>query len=338
MAEEFIDDIIGDAEAPKTETEIATELQETEIVGANKVITAKTDKTLKPDDSKIQMGSEATPDVVQPLDKDKAPEVVVEVDAVKELAGQLGWREDHQGDDAVDAKTYILKSKDIQKSMSQHNKDLKDQLQSLGGSVEALKKHNESVYQAEVKRLTGEVDSLKKERRAAIELADVIKVDELDKQINDKQKDLDAPKPVDLQEQNTTDNPVYDEWVKDNDWYLKDNEMASFADTVAQQYTGAPLDRVYKIVRNKVQEVFPDKFEVIKAPDNKQLEPDNKQLEPVKTPVGPKSPVESSSAKIIKGSFTKTDLTSDQLQIMNQFVKGGIMTEEQYINDIAKMQ
>ena len=340
MAEEFIDDIISSSEVPKTEAEMAADIQGPDAAKAAEVNKATTfdkatEKQPESDDAKTQMGSEATPDGAKGDDKTSTPEI----DAVKELAAQLGWREDHTGDDAVDAKTYILRSKDIQKSMSQHNKDLKDQLQGLNGSVEALKQHNESVYKSEVKKLEGEVVALKKERNAAIELADVAKVEELDKQIDDIQKDINAPKPEDKKTQ-TTNNPAYNEWVKDNDWYLTDDEMAAFADTVAQQYAGAPLERVYKLVRNKVQEVFPDKFEATvvdtKVVDTKVV--DTKVVDPDKPPVGPNSPVESSSTKGNEGSFTKADLTLDQMQIMNQFVRGGIMTEEQYVNDIAKMQ
>jgi hypothetical protein len=320
--EEFIDDIVGSAETPKTEMEMAAEIQ-----GSESAASKTSEKQVETDDAKSKMGSEATPDESQDGEGKSS-----EPDAVKELAAQLGWREDHTGEDAVDAKTYILKSKDIQKSMSKHNKDLKDQLQALGGSVEALKEHNDSVYKAELKRLEGEVASLKKERRDAIELADVDKVEALDKQIDDIQKDINAPKPTDKAKQTTVDNPAYDTWIKDNQWYLDDDDMAKFADTVAQQYKGAPLDRVYAIVRNKVQEVFPDKFESAKIPEKKEAD----SVKP--PPVGPKSPVERSSAKGSEASFTKADLTSDQLQIMNQFVRGGIMTEEQYINDIAKMQ
>jgi len=90
----------------------------------------------------------------------------VKTSSIEEIATQLGWRADHTGEDSVDAATYILRSKDIQKSMSKHNKDLKDQLSVLNGSVEALKSHNEKVYQAEVKKLQAEIADLKKERKA----------------------------------------------------------------------------------------------------------------------------------------------------------------------------
>jgi len=308
MAEEFIDDIIASPVASKSEAEMVAELKDAtgEKVVDNKSTDVKIETTSAEAQDKQVKGNDLSD--------------------VKELATQLGWREDHTGDDAVDAVTYILRSKDIQKSMSQHNKDLKEQLQALNGSVSALKSHNESVYKAEVKKLESEIVALKKERRDANEFADVDKVEALDKQIDEKQKDIDAPKVDDKQPSTVINNPVYDAWIKDNAWYLEDDAMAKFADTVAQQYAGAPLDRIYSMVRNKVQEVFPDKFASTKKPDS------------VKTPVGPKSPVEGSSAKGSNVSFTKADLTPDQMQIMSQFVSGGIMSEEQYINDIAKMQ
>jgi len=315
MAEEFIDDIIDSSVIPKIENEMINAIQGADVIKV-------------PEKAIVTMGSEATP-----AESQDVKTTGNELPGVEDLATQLGWRKDHTGEDAVDAVTYILRSKDIQKSMSQHNKDLKEQLQALNGSVSALKAHNENVYKAEVKKLESEIVELKKERKAAIELADVDKVEELDKQIDEKQKDIDAPKSTDKQTDSSNVNSIYTEWVKDNQWYLTDDEMAKFADTIAQQYAGAPLERLYKIVRTKVQEVFPDKFESNET-DNKGKE----TVKSVKAPVGPKSPVEGSSIKGNNVPFTKADLTADQMQIMSQFVRGGIMTEEQYINDIAKMQ
>ena len=299
MSEEFVEDIIiGSNNAPVEENNSASaENSEQETTSENSSQDANTD----------QSNDELS---------------------LKDIATQLGWREDYTGEDAVDAATYILRSKDIQKSMGKHNKDLKDQLNLLNGSVEALKQHNEKVYQSEVKRLQAEIAGLKKERKAAIELADVEKVEALDSQIEDLQKDIATPKTDD--KSSVTSNQVYEEWVKDNQWYITDPEMAQYADAVAQNYVGAPLERIYSLVRSKVQEVFPEKFEVSKPNQN------TNSSEP--KPIGPTSPVERPANKGASTGFTKADLTPDQIAIMNQFVRGGIMTEEQYINDIAKMQ
>ncbi len=299
MPEEFIDDIIS--------SENSTEALKEEITSANDI----PDGDILPEE-----GQEP---VVSPT--------------IEDLASQLGWKPDHNGENFVDAATYILRSKEIQDSMKDHNKDLKSQLHNLQGSVDALKEHNERVYKAELSRMQGEIARLKKERKAAIETADVDKVDELDQEISGLEKNLNAPQP----KPGPITNPIYDEWVKDNTWYLTNNEMAAYADTVAQQYAGAPLERLYPLVRQKVAEVFPEHFQQSNTHQPGTLA--NPGKPEIKTkPVGPASPVERGQKGSQNNSFTKADLTPEQMSIMSQFVKSGIMTEEQYIKDIAKLQ
>jgi hypothetical protein len=314
MAEEFVQDIISAAAITNSSsTEAATTSDK-----AGEVVEA------------AKSGDDQSSNQTKPTERKADSDQTKSAPSVEELAAQLGWRADHVGEDAVDAATYILRSKDIQKSMSKHNKDLKETLSTVQASVNALKEHNERVYQADVKRLSAEIAALKKERRSAIELADVEKVESLDAQIEEKQKDIDVPKISKSTTSETAANPVYDEWVKDNQWYLEDDDMAVYADKVAQNYVGAPLEKIYLMVRQRVQEVFPEKFAVAKpAAATKE----------VKTPIGPVSPVDKgSNNKGNASSFTKADLTPEQINIMNQFVRSNIMTEEQYIKDIASMQ
>lgn len=260
------------------------------------------------------------------------------VETIESLAKQLGWSPDHKGDAYVDAATYILKSRDIQDSMRDHNRDLKNQLSSMQGSIEALKQHNERVYRADVKRLQNELAELNQKKKAAVELADVDTVNALDAQIDSVKQSINEPAP---QQQVPSSNPIFDDWVKDNQWYLTDPTMAGYADQVAQQYVGAPADRIYKAVRNKVAELWPEKFEQPKQ-DNPQSLANVTNTEPSKVekpkPMGPVSPVEGTTHANNAPKFSKADLTPDQLSIMKQFTGAGIMTEEQYINDIAKLQ
>ena len=314
MAEEFVQDIIMAAEATDGSS---TEATETTGHISKSVVVAKSGDDQSSNQTKTPNGN---------ADSDQTK---IEP-SVEELAAQLGWRADHVGEDAVDAVTYILRSKDIQKAMSKHNKDLKENLSAVQASVNALKEHNEKVYQTEVKKLTAEIETLKKERKSAIELADVDKVEELDAQIEAKKNDLVAPKINDSSKAGAVENPVYDEWIQDNQWHLEDNELAQFADSVAQNYVGAPLPRIYALVRQKVQEVFPEKFTTVKSATVANV---------ATKPIGPVSPVDKgSNNKGATTSFSKADLTPDQVSIMNQFVRGGIMSEEQYIKDIASMQ
>lgn len=320
MTEEFISDII--AEATNETTESAP--SETTIV----------DETLPETDAISE------PDTTSETETEPEPEAQPEdqSQSVEALATQLGWSADHQGPNSVDAATYILRSREIQDSMKERNDSLKGQISNLQTSIDALKEHNERVYQADLNTKQAQIEALQKEKRSAVELADVDKVDEIESKINSIQKDLNQPKP----EQAPSTNPAFDSWVKDNQWYLTDNDMAQYADTVAQQYIGAPPERIYSLVRAKVAEVFPDKFENKDTEQSEQapttLANVNQKQSAKTKPVGPASPVESAKTTGQTQTFSKSDLSQEQLSIMRQFAQAGIMTEDQYIKDIAKLQ
>jgi hypothetical protein len=318
MAEEFIDDIIKEVDG---ETEVISKDALTQDLESKVVKEGEDKKVAEPSSSD---GDEVvvSKEQVAELKENQTPA------EIESLAEKLGWNKDFQGPEKVDAATYILKSREIQDTMKEHNKDLKGQIAALQNSIKAIQEHNEKVYKAEVKKLESDLAKLKKEKLEAIELADVAKVTELDDQIEALQKDLSKPKEERTQSVNV--NPVYDEWIKENEWYEQDDEMAIFADNVAEQYKGAPLERLYSIVRQKVQEVFPDRFENVSQSSKPVKEQDK--------PIGPSSPVEKGGGRENKNNFSVNDLTPEQRDIMRQFVKTGVMTEKQYIADIAKMQ
>lgn len=249
------------------------------------------------------------PAEIEKVSVEEAPLEKQEPGEVETLATEIGWRSD--GD--LNAKDYILKSRDIQDTMRDHIKTQKQQLGDLGSTVAELKTHNERVYRAEIKQKDAEIKSLKKERNEAIEEGDVEKVDELDEQINGLKEEIveeTAPIPV---------SKDFGEWAKKNEWYKNDQEMADYADTIADQNPGAPFKRVAALVELKVKEMFPDKFK-------------SKKIIP------PPSPVESGGKRIAAAKFTKSDLTDSQKDIMSRFVKQGIMTEKNYIEGIEKTQ
>lgn len=310
MPEEFVEDILDEVA-----TTDDTPVEESSVEGI--------------DDKSLEQLDEEVPAKETPTEDTPKTDVSIE-----DLATQIGWNPNYAGEDKVDAATFILKSREIQETMRDHNKELREQLSNMQGSIEALKSHNERVYQADVKRMQAEIDDLKRQRKEAIELADVAKVDELDKQISDKQRDLSKP----AIEEPTPRNEIYEDWIKDNQWYLTDPEMATYAEVVAQQYEGVPLNRIYNLIRRKVEEVFPEKFEKETKNENATNLENLKTPTNKKKPIGPSSPVESPTNPGNKKNFTEADLTPEQKTIMNQFVKTGVMTKEQYVADIAKMQ
>lgn len=334
MAEEFIEDIINETNDQDANQAALDQLGELEK-GA-----LETDKTDTVSDASDTSVSD------EPVDKDAAADTDAgaqdaddagkDQKAIEALAEKLGWNPDHEGPDKVDASTYILRSREIQDTMRDYNKDLKNQVGSLQESIKALQEHNESVYKVEVKKLQADLDKLKEEKREAIEFADVDKVTKLDEQIDSLQKDLDKPEKSEKagKDAEGKTNPVYDAWIKDNQWYEDDDELAVYADAVAEQYKGAPLERVFSLVTQKVKEVYPEKFEETgKGPGQKKSDKTvNKKA------IGPESPVEKGSNRDAGANFSVNDLTAEQRNIMNQFVNSGIMTEKQYVADIAKLQ
>jgi len=241
-------------------------------------------------------------------------------DEVEELASAIGWRPDGE----LDAKDYILKSRDIQDTMRTHIQDQKKQLTDLGMSVAELKSHNERVYKAEVGQLKSELDTLKESKREAIEDGDADKVDELDEQIDGVKERMAAPKP----DKAPDNNPQLVAWMGKNPWYNDNPEMADYADDIADQNTKIPYDRMLKLVERRVKEAYPDKFEASETVQGSKPGGARRQA----------SPVEGGARRAAPGAFTKADLTSSQKNIMAQFVRQGIMTEKQYIADIAKTQ
>ena len=258
------------------------------------------------------MGFEETVEELDGAVVDDAADTGDDQDSLESIATELGWNPDFEGEGKVDAKTYLLRSREIQNTMRDHIKEQKSQLSNLAGSVEELKIHNERVYKAEVTRLKAELSSLKKEKREAIEDGDVDKVEELEGQIGEVEAAIVQP------EKTSSKNTEFDAWVVDNKWYNEDPEMAAYADTIAIENKGAPFARVAALVESKVKVMFPEKFQAA-------------------TPRTP-SPVEGSRGKAPTEKFSRANLTSDQINIMSQFVKQGIMTEKQYIADIAKLE
>ena len=133
MTEEFVSDINNNAaEAqPTSEADMATVISKTasEETNANQIIVEKevnnaTEKVDKDAEVKVV-------DTTQNVDNTKAVKADESQVSVEALAEKLGWNKNHKGAEKVDAATYILKSREIQDTMRDTNKDLKGQVTSL---------------------------------------------------------------------------------------------------------------------------------------------------------------------------------------------------------------
>lgn len=272
------------------------------------------------------LGEDEAEEPAQPEDEGKSQEPEVSIETI---ATEMGWKpkSDFQGheDDYVDAATYIRRSKDIQETMRQHLKENKKKLTSLEKGIEDLRQHNDRVYKVQLEQQRKQIDQLKKERREAIEDGDVARVEALDEQMT---KLSETPKNEEPQidpEQYS----VFSEWLKSNSWYNLDGitegnpDLTEYADNLSKMpdYQAMLYHQRLKKVAAKVKEMFPEHFK------------ENSKPAPKAAP----NPVEAPHLKSAQKKFTARDLSDDQKSIMRNFVRNGIMSEQEYIDDLVKI-
>lgn len=259
---------------------------------------------------------------VEDVEETDTPEITVE-----SIAADLGWKpkSDFQGDDEtyVDAATYIRKGEDIKESMRAHLKDNRRKMTAMERGIQDLKTHNEKVFKVQLEKQRKEIEDLRSKKREAIEEGDADKVDQIEDEMLRKYNSMEENEPARrVPEPNSEDVSAFDGWRKTNDWYSVkgvggDNEMTAYADRMAetQEYALLPYERKLKAVTELVKKAFPEKFR--------------------KTPTS--NSVEAPRGSVAKKTFTSRDLSGDQKTIMKNFVSRGIMTEKQYIADLAQI-
>lgn len=227
----------------------------------------------------------------------------------EEAARAKGWKpkEEFAGDgDWVDAEEF-LRRKPFFDKMSQQRQEIKR----LQRTVESMANHyHKSVAVAVDKAIKG----LKAERREAIELGDVDRVDALDAEIAHHQQQAVA------QPANTVAPEIID-WVAENPWFNADQDMRAFAVAFNENYLKAnPQDIGASLTKtlDAVKRAFPDKFEQTQ-----------------RKPSAPASPVESGGATHKPAKYDTNRLTQEQKAAYNAYVKQHkIMSHDEYFQGL----
>jgi len=262
-------------------------------------------------------------------------EEVKEPTDVEALAKEMGWNPDFKGMDRekVDARTFILRSREIQDTMRKQIKTQGGKIEELGDQLSTgFKQFQEfqgSVHKAKVAELNSEIKSLKKDRREAVKENDADLVDDLDEQIDGLKVAANEPAPKAPAQPPRPPHPDFVDWKEENEWYDTDPEMREYADTLYQQNPGLSLKRLLSHIDTKVQEFFPEKVKT-------------KQKEETVIEKKPKVAVAEGGEKKskAKSKFTRADLTADQLKVADEYVKLGVNTTppytiEKYIDDLV---
>jgi hypothetical protein len=235
-------------------------------------------------------------------------------------AMEKGWNPDKdavpEGKEWIEADEFLRNE-----SFFTEIRKLKRELNQTKKTFDELKEHHKKVAEAERAKV---LDDLKRQKRLALEDDDHDAVIEID----DKILEVKTQKPDDTMSQDDH-NELFEAWVEKNSWYETNQEMREMADDLGNAYYmrtqgKATPTQIYEHVEKQIKRIFKDDFGV-------------------KTPTRKSTPsVEGASASRggktkSKSKFTERDLSDDQRKVMNRFVKQGVLSKEEYIEQLIEI-
>jgi hypothetical protein len=264
----------------------------------------------------------------------KTEDVVVETPQLNEVeqeAYKEGWRpkDEFEGDpnrwipaDEFMRRAPLFEKIEELKSRDYHNRK---EIQEVKQTLKALSEHHKTVRQQAYKDALRELQSQRKEAMEERDHDTVIRLEEEIDTLKDERREFEQQVKQETAQQVAKPSPEFVDWVKDNEWYNTDFEMRSAADGIAlsflqnAQKNGQQVNpaAVYDHVSKSIRKVFSNKFE----------------------PKGPKiSPVDSGNntgrAPSRKSSY---QLSPEEEQVARQFEKTGVMTRDEYVAELQKL-
>lgn len=251
-----------------------------------------------------------------PEDGKQEPQEPVELSPVEQEALEQGWvpKEDFNGEEHkwVDAAEFLRRG-ELFKKIEMQSRELKD----VKKALKEMAKLHASVQEVEYKRA---LDTLRKEKKQALEDNDadaVIAVDEQIDLIKEQQRALESQQ-VDIPEQSGANHPEFVAWTSKNPWYNTNRPMRAFADALGNdlRQQGLSPSEVLVQVEKEVRKEFASKFK----------NPNQERRSGVEAPTGR------------SGKSSGFQLTAEERSIMNTIVRTGALTEAEYIRDLKKLK
>jgi len=235
-------------------------------------------------------------------------------------AREMGWRpkEEWEGEPEKwrDAKEFVERG-ELYGKIDSVGRELKETRKAL----KMLQEHHSKVRETEFNRAVEELKAAQKKHLEDGNADEYLKATELLTDIKAEQK---ARKVV---EETTPKSPPgldprFVDWTKENSWYERNTDMREFADTIGQGYAmrnpGIDPVEVLKYVSREVKKHYRDQFE---------------------NPNRNKTTVEGTGTQgTVKKSGSSIELSEDERKVMNTFIRQGVMTKEEYIEQVKSMR
>lgn len=253
----------------------------------------------------------------QVVDQQQTEQQEIQSNPIEVRARELGWRpkEDFHGDENqfIDAAEFVRRQPLFEK-IEHMGKELKETKKVLM----MLQEHHTKVKQIEYDRA---VKELRAEKKKALEEGDADRLMEIDDALIDIKAAEQVAKNAPPKQQQV--DPRFTSWTDKNPWYTSDKELRSFADSIGTAYAESNENKtpeeVLKYVEAQVKRAYPEKFT------------NPKRTQP--------SAVEGSSpAGATTGSKVNIQLTDEERKVMNTFVRSGVMTKDEYMEQLAAVR
>ena len=182
---------------------------------------------------------------------------------IEDRARELGWvpKEEYHGDETnwLDAGEFVRRQPLFEK-IERQNRELKE----IKKTLNEFAKHHQNVREAEYKRA---LKDLQEAKIAAFEEGDARAIVEIDEQIKVTEKaaeQFEKEQAQQAKQEAQAIHPEFEAWTNRNPWYLKDEAMRVYADTVGRQVAmskqGITPAEVLKEVEKAVRSNFPTVF------------------------------------------------------------------------------
>ncbi len=188
-----------------------------------------------------------------------------ERDYVAEATAQ-GWKENFEGPNKSDAKTFVEKGEKIaalaitqRDATKAENAQLSNRIAKLESSNREFGEYKDGQLARSEARNKDLLNELSLRRSQAVTENDGEAFYKVDREIEQVRESMDAPPPSNGGEQ---PNPLYDAWLINNDWYNNDPVLKAIADGVERQIAseGYSGPAYYSEVTRRVKEMSPDSF------------------------------------------------------------------------------
>ena len=266
----------------------------------------------------------------------------INVDEVKAKtekdARTFGWvpREEFRGtdDEWADAETFVKRGREINPILRKNNDLLMKKLDQANLEIAEVKKvakefekFQKETAERKVAEISSQLAALKQQKKDAISSGDGDVVVALDDQIDSLKADQAQAKTEAKKEPDTATppatqalDPMVSKWVNENEWFGVDKRMTALANAIGTELyesSGGTLkgQAFFDKLNEELAEAFPEKLGKKSRPN----------------PVEGNS--QGSNRPAATGSKAYKNLPADAKQACDRFVKQGLMTQEQYVND-----